>query len=79
MSDLFTQNLEKRTRIVLWVIGILIILLYTIFRIGVPIVKGEPLYLDGNDGKVIAVTLGILLAYETVRAIIKTLLKKYSK
>lgn len=70
------QKLEQRTRLILWVIGIAIVLLYFVFRIAIPVIKGEPLYLDNNDGHVMTVTLGVLLAYETVRAVIKRILKK---
>lgn len=43
-----------------------IIMLYSIFRISMPLIKNEPLYLDENDGYVLFFTFLLLVLLEIV-------------
>ena len=53
--------------------------LYMIFRIILPLVGKEPLYLDQNDGYVMFGCIGLLLSIEGVKlAVDKWLVKKTS-
>ena len=49
------------------VICALIILLYAIFRISIPLVNSEPLYMDKNDGYVLLGSIFLLLIAETIK------------
>lgn len=48
-----------------------VVVVFAVFRIGIPYVKGEPLYLDANDGYVIGGCLALALTMEAVKAFIK--------
>jgi len=47
-----------------------ILIMYAVFRIGVPLVEKERLYLDENDGYVIIGSIAIYLAVEAVRGLV---------
>ena len=67
--------MEKNTnnqiiRTVIQYAAMIVLLLYGIFRIGIPLVNGEPIYLDTNDGIVSVVCGAIALAVEVVKRVI---------
>lgn len=64
-----TKN--KIIRSVVQLLAVLILIVYSIFRIGIPVVKAEPVYLDGNDGWIIFGCLAVALVIEAVKKFIK--------
>lgn len=47
-----------------------VVVLVAVFRIGLPIVKSEPIYLDTNDGWVIGGSIALLLSIEAVKRVV---------
>lgn len=45
-----------------------ILMFYMIYRIIIPVISKEPLYLDTNDGWVMGICMALLLAIEAVKA-----------
>lgn len=45
-----------------------ILLVYAVFRIAIPVIDRQPVYLDKNDGYIIIGSIAIYLAVEAVRA-----------
>jgi hypothetical protein len=75
MEDLTEKLLEKNINF--WIRNILrlmawvVLLFYMIFRIIKPVISNEKLTLDQNDGWVILGCMGLLLAIESVRVLLK--------
>lgn len=80
MDDLKNQILEKSINF--WIRNILrfmawvVLIFYMVYRIIMPLIAKEPLYLDSNDGWVIFGCMCLLLAIEAVRAYAKRRLDK---
>lgn len=71
-----TLNWNKLGRNVLRVLSIVVLLFYTIWRIAIPLVGGEKLYLDKNDGYVMLGCIALLLAIEAVKAFVERFLTR---
>ena len=56
-----------------------IIMLYFIFRISMPLIKNEPLYLDKNDGYVMFCTFSLLVLLEIIIIALKGAIKVFFK
>ena len=71
------NKLNVYIRRFLRVICALILCLFFIFRIAIPYMNYEPLYLDKNDGYVVAVCFTVLLSIDIIKkAIDKYIAKK---
>lgn len=58
------------------VLSALILMFYALFRISIPIIKGQAVYLDKNDGYIILGSICLLVAIEAVKAFISKYLHK---
>lgn len=67
MEDLREKKIMFWVRMVLRAMAWNVLMFYMIFRVCIPLVMKEPLYLDQNDGKVIGLSLSLLLAIEAVK------------
>jgi hypothetical protein len=76
MEDLREKTISFWIRTALRGMSWIILMFYMIFRICVPLVLKEPLYLDQNDGKVIAGSIALLLSIEAVKYAIDRWIKK---
>lgn len=80
MEDIEEILLEKSIqfwfRTALRAMAWIVLLFYMIWRIIIPIVAKEPLYLDQNDGYIMIGCIAMLLAIEAVRAFVKSKLSK---
>lgn len=80
MENIKEQLLEKSIqfwiRTALRAMAWIVLLFYMIWRIIIPVVLKEPLYLDKNDGYIMIGCMALLLAIEGVRAFVKSKLKK---
>lgn len=67
--------MENRTnkiiRNVLQYVAMLILIVYSIFRIAIPVINKEPVFLDKNDGYIILGSLAVALTVEVVKKFIK--------
>lgn len=70
-------DLNKLGRNFLRILGMAVIFFYCIFRIAIPLVTKEPIYLDRNDGYVMMVAFSVVLCVEAVRALLKSKMKNY--
>ena len=50
--------------------ALVVLIIYVVFRISIPLIIGDKIYLDSNDGWVIAVCLAIALTIEAVKKLI---------
>lgn len=55
-----------------------IIMMYGIFRVGIPLVSKEPIYMDKNDGYVLLGSICLLLCVEAVKAATEAYVKRKS-
>lgn len=62
---------NKIIRNVLQYVAMLILIVYAVFRIALPVINKEPVFLDKNDGYVILGCLAVSLAVEVVKKFIK--------
>ncbi len=80
MSDFVENLLEKRIqfwiRTALRLMSWIVLMFYMIWRIIIPLVSQEPIYLDKNDGYIMTSCITLLLAIEAVRAYVKRRLDK---
>ncbi|PIB28928.1 hypothetical protein BFP77_08400 [Maribacter sp. 4U21] len=72
MEDI-KQSLKEKTfsfwiRVVLRIMCWVVLMFYMVFRIIIPLIYREPLFLDKNDGYVMSGCICLLLAVEAVRA-----------
>lgn len=65
-------DLNKIGRNFLRILGMGVIFFYCVFRIAIPLVTKEPIYLDKNDGYVMLVAFSVVLCVEAVRAYLKS-------
>lgn len=81
MEDIKHQLLEKSIqfwfRTLLRIMAWIVLLFYMVWRIIIPVVLREPLFLDKNDGYIMIGCIAMLLAIEAVRAFVKTKLEKH--
>lgn len=56
--------------------GILIII-YAVFRISIPVINNEKLYLDTNDGYVLMGSVVLLIVYESIRVALSGAVKLF--
>jgi hypothetical protein len=65
-----TTKTNQIIRTIIQYLSVIILGFYAIFRIAVPLVEKQPLFLDKNDGYVILVCLSLALAVEVVKKLI---------
>ncbi len=73
-----TKKIKSLVHIYLRVVCGAIILMYGVFRVGVPLVSGEPIYMDKNDGYVLLGSIALLLCVEAVKAATEAYIKRKS-
>lgn len=78
LEELKEKSINFWIRNVLRVMAWVILLFYMIFRILLPIKDKEKVLLDQNDGWVIFSCMCLLFAIESVRALIKARLRKFT-
>jgi len=66
---------NKLARNILRAFAIAVLSFYTVFRISIPLINKEPIYLDKNDGYILLGCIALLLTIEAVRAFIQKILK----
>lgn len=71
-----TNKAKKYAYIFLRLVSGVVILLYALFRVGVPLINGEPLYLDKNDGYVLIGAISLLLSVEVINYVGTQYLKR---
>lgn len=71
--------MNKKTRdyvyLFLRLVSAVTVLMYAAFRVGIPLIKQEPMYLDKNDGYILIGSISLLLLVEVIR----TVAEKYIK
>ena len=72
MGDIKERLSEKTisfwVRFVLRLMAWVILMFYMVYRVIIPLINGEPVFLDKNDGYVMGGCMVLLLAIEAVRA-----------
>lgn len=72
MNDIKEKLLEKSisfwARALLRLMAWVVMMFYMIYRIITPVIKGDPVYMDKNDGYIMLGCGALLLAIEVVRA-----------
>jgi hypothetical protein len=71
--DNLKQTLREKTisfwfRTALRAMAWVILMFYMVYRILIPVINGEPTFIDGNDGYIMLGCIGLLLAVEGVKA-----------
>lgn len=61
---------NKLIRSILQFIALAVLIMYAVFRISVPLINQDKVYLDQNDGYIIIGSLAIAIAIEVVKKII---------
>lgn len=72
-----TNKTNKIIRNVLQYVAMLILIVYAVFRIAIPVINQEPVFLDKNDGWIILGSLAVALTIEAVKKIIARKAEKF--
>lgn len=67
INELREKTISFWIRTALRAMSWIILMFYMVFRVCIPLVYKEPLYLDQNDGKVIGLSIALLLSIEGVK------------
>lgn len=72
--------MTKKTRDIVYLflrlVSAVVVLLYTVFRVAMPLVKQEPMYLDKNDGYILIGAISLLLLVEVIRMVAEAYIKR---
>lgn len=75
MTNFKNKSTNEKIELIVKFLCLGILFLYAIFRVGIPLVFREPLYLDENDGWVVLICGSIVLVIETVKLVLGQYLK----
>jgi len=71
------MNVKKKTILVVRVLCFIIMILYTVFRIAIPVIKNNPIYMDKNDGYILIGSVITWLVAEAIYAALNGAVKVF--
>lgn len=78
-SDMREKNANYWARMVLRVLAGGVLAVMAVWRIAIPVIAGNKIEIDAVDGKIMVISMAMLIAIEAVKAAIQNILKNRAK